>query len=223
MPNRIGIALWIVIGLLFCAPAQTQAPTEAPRPEGSPDRNAASLPSYEEQYSEEGDFYFRTLRPEEAPKYTLVYHLFHGSLGWMTREPVPKWYHVYLKKIGLEPGSEAADVYTRAVLDAAEVIRNNRAKGQGHVDNWDWKAEKLGAIYGRLLVELEAIGTSASVIESFLEGEVLAGTAVGVTYTERQETWFPDIERRRDLFDREFVRSTAVATERLEGGANEEH
>jgi len=210
MPSQVSISLWIVAGLLLGVPAQTQPPT---RSESLPNQDAA--PSYEEQYSAEGNFYFRTLRPEEVPKYTLVYNLFHGSLGWMTREPVPKWYHVYLKKIGLEPGSESADVYTRAVLDAAEVIRDNRAKGQDHIDNWDWKAEGLGAVYGKLLVELEATGVSASVIESFLEGEVLAGTSVGVTYTERQETLFPDIERRQELFDREFVRSMAVATERL--------
>ncbi len=204
-------SLWILASVLWSLPAGSQ---ELPLEREYEPRFMAT---YDEQYAD--GQYFRKLRPEEIPDHTLVYNLLHHGSLWMEREPVPKSYHQFLKEIGLEPGSAAADAFTYAVLDAREVIRAEAKKRQDALEHQEWQVTRLAAIYARLLLKLEAWG-QGEVIGDFIDSDIRPGTSVMVMDREPMGDSLPDMERMRSAFDRELTRVRARGARRgdEEGG-----
>ncbi len=166
MLERICVTLTF-IALLGVAPTQSQEHRFRGR-EWLPD--AKHVATYEEQHAD--GKYFRSLKPEEIPTHSLIFNLLHHGSLWMERHPAPEAYHTFLQGMGLEPGTEAADVFTYAVLDARDVIRTKQGKGEDPLDHEEWKVRQLAGIYARLLVLLEAKGVPATVIEDFIESDI---------------------------------------------------
>ncbi len=127
------------------------------------------------------------VRGHEVPRYFAVEAFFDQA--FLTHRAGDDWFEYnILIDMGVEPGSRGAKVIERATLLAGAVQLETLSLGPYENDPGGWDeaqrgfqrehARSLARIYREMLVDLRAEGIERSVVEGFIDREILPGLSV---------------------------------------------